>query len=649
MSPAEPPPLAVSAVGVPAARRPDAVRFVGLAVDVALFNAAILAGYALMPAHIATFVAGILVNYFLRIRPTLLARGKGSSLPLHASLAVASLAALLVRGGLLALFLEWHWPAELAIVPAALGGAAVTVAVRDLLLMPVVQSRSELIRRLTVIVLAYAIAVRLLCIAQVNLLPEEAYYWNYWQHPAIGYLDHPPMVAWLIGLGTSLFGDTEMGVRLGAFVSQIIASFFAYRLTRNLFGGTSALVALILMQILPFFFITGVLMTPDAPLMAAWAGCLCFLERALVAGRGRAWWGVGLCLGAGLVSKYTIGLLVPATLIFMLLDPKARGWLLRWEPYAAAAVALAIFYPVILWNEEHHWASFAFQTARRLAAPVRFALPRLLDSILLLLTPTGFASLLIALGRPGAEEPDEASRRALRFVRVFVLVPLAVFVVFSLRHDVKLDWTGSLWLAALPALAAWIAREGGARRVRAIVHAAWMPTGVVTLLLFGWILHYLTLGWPGIGYSKHLELLPVGWRQLGEEVNELAAEIQRDQESVPLVVGMDPYRLASEVAFYSPDPGVSVAETTSSYLFGGTGLMYEQWLPVNKLRGRTLLLLAWDPRRLKSKGVQSRVSGWQPIKSLDLRRHGHLIRRLYYRVAYNYQPLPTVAGPGSLP
>lgn len=49
----------------------------------------------------------------------------------------------------------------------------------------------------------------------VVLIPEEAYYWMYSQYPALGYLDHPPMVAWLILAGTTLLGDVELGVRLG--------------------------------------------------------------------------------------------------------------------------------------------------------------------------------------------------------------------------------------------------------------------------------------------------------------------------------------------------------------------------------------------------------------------------------------------------
>ena len=59
-----------------------------------------------------------------------------------------------------------------------------------------------------------------------TLIPEEAYYWNYSQHLDFGYLDHPPMVAWLIWLGSKFAGDTEFAVRIGAFLELVDCSLF---------------------------------------------------------------------------------------------------------------------------------------------------------------------------------------------------------------------------------------------------------------------------------------------------------------------------------------------------------------------------------------------------------------------------------------
>src|ERR1700722_761245 len=77
-------------------------------------------------------------------------------------------------------------------------------------------------------VIAAAAALRLVYGDRVELLPEEAYYWNYARHLDIGYLDHPPMVAWLIALGTRLFGGAELGVRAGALCGGGVATFFTF-------------------------------------------------------------------------------------------------------------------------------------------------------------------------------------------------------------------------------------------------------------------------------------------------------------------------------------------------------------------------------------------------------------------------------------
>jgi dolichol-phosphate mannosyltransferase len=441
------------------------------------------------------------------------------------------------------------------------------------------------------------------------------------------------MVAWLIWLGTAAFGDTEFAVRIGALCCACVASLFAYRLTRSLFGEPSGVVALVLMQALPFFFLTGLLMTPDAPLTAAWAAALYFLERALVAGQSRAWLLAGSSIGLGLISKYTIAMLVPVALLFVILDRPSRRWLLRWEPYAALLIALVIFSPVIFWNAQHEWASFAFQTSRRLAESPRFALHKLLISALVLLTPTGVLTLAVS----GLTRSTEAARQWL-FLRLSVLLPLSVFVVFSLRHDVKIDWTGALWLAAVPALATAIVQFSTMNGFRGWVFRAWGPTAVCMLLLYGAGLHYLALGLPGVGYSTRLELVPVGWRDLGRQVSAMAQNIRRTTGKDPVIVGMDRYELASQLTFYAPDHAHSVRATTSRNLFGQNGLMYGRWASKLSVGDRPLILVAWDANDISDELTAGYAATLDPPKEATLTRDGTVIRNFRYRIAHGYDP-----------
>jgi dolichol-phosphate mannosyltransferase len=489
-------------------------------------------------------------------------------------------------------------------------------------------------------VLVLVLILRLIYAGGVELMPEEAYYWNYAQHPDIGYLDHPPMVGWLIAAGTFLLGDTGLGVRAAALCCGLVASLFTYRLTRELFDEPTAWAAVVLGQTLPFFFMTGFLMTPDAPLTAAWSGMLYYLYRALLKDRARAWWGVGVCLGLGLLSKYTIVLLGCAALVFMVIDSRSRRWFTRTEPYAAALVAALIFAPVIVWNARNDYASFAFQTSRRLADRPQFALFKLIGSVLVLLTPTGTIAAAVGLlhaERAADERKTETARgRARRLLQVATLAPLAVFTLFSLRHEVKLDWTGAPWVSALPMLAAGLTRPW--QRVGRHLARAWIATVIALLLLYGVGVVYLTVGLPGLGYGRHADLVPVGWRELGLKVGAIAADAAARSGTQPLIVGMDRYAIASELAFYLPDRSGAVARTTSGHLFGQVGLMYERWFPAVRQRGRPLLLVAWSPGELSDAVLTNRVERLDPLEHAVLTRGTQVVRPFYYRLAYGFLP-----------
>ena len=622
-------------------------------VDVIIFVAALGNGMQLTNAHLLSFGIAAVLNYFVNVRGQVAGAGRSGDARLHVHFLVVSLFAVSLRGAVLGLLTHvWGWPPQFAIVMAAIAAVLIVLPGYALALRTTTWKLGSGNESFAIALVIIAFLLRLIYITQIELLPEDSYYWNYSRHLDFGYLDHPPMVAWLIWLGTAVFGGSEFGVRVGALCCAGIASVFSYRLTRNLFGEASAIVAVVLLQVLPFFFLAGMLMTPDAPLTAAWAAALYFLERALVAGQGRAWLWAGVCLGLGLVSKYTVGMLVPVAFLFVVLDPPSRRWLLRWEPYAALIIALAIFAPVILWNAQHEWASFAFQTSRRLAETPRFALHKLIISMLVLLTPTGFFTLLVSRfsrGPAGAASTSDESpdvRRRWLFIRLTVLVPISVFVVFSLRHDVKIDWTGAPWLGAVPALAASIVwfGTGGVRGIRAWVHRAWGPTAVIMLLLYAAGLHYLALGLPGVGYSNHLELVPVGWRDLARQINALGDEIRRRTGQEPVIVGMDRYELASQLAFYMPDHARSVAETSSRNLFGQNGLMYGRWASSLEVGDRTLLLVAWDPHDLSDELTAAYVATLDPPREGMLSRHGTLIRNFHFRIARGLQSAPMVPG-----
>ncbi len=588
----------------------------GMIFDFLLFWVASSLRFPPGQAHVASFMPAVFLNFY----NAKAAFGGGQS---HLSprreraafFAVAG-AALFLRGGVLATAARsWEWPPLAAVTLAIAASAAVTYLGSAFFVFPVTSlRRNEKVYwgMVTVLVVSYAALLRLFYMGTMELIPQEAYYWNYAQHLDIGYLDHPPMVAWIIALFTGIFGHAEFFVRIGAFLSWVTAAFFIYGLAKNCFEKSVAWPALLLFSTIPFFFGIGMIMTPDAPLVAFWAGTLYFLERALLGEERSAWWGVGICAGLGLLSKYTIALLGAGTLLFMLVDPISRKKLSSVRPYLALLIAFAIFSPAIIWNAQHNWISFSFQGPRRLLGPTRFSLLDTVAYLLLLLSPTGVAAAVAAIS---PKTTASLGRRKFMFLTLTALFPVAVFTLFSLFREVKLNWTGPAWLSLIPIMA-WHMVSGEGRLV-AFLRRAWFPTVAVILLVFGFALHYATLGFPILAYPKNVPM--VGWEDLARQVEGLEDRWEKALGEEPLIVGMDKHKVTSELAFYRTKlfgkndfEREGVTYTAGPNLVGEESLIYKQWFPETKgLQGyaRAVLFVGRSPEGLPLQELTE--DGWR--------------------------------------
>jgi 4-amino-4-deoxy-L-arabinose transferase-like glycosyltransferase len=153
-------------------------------------------------------------------------------------------------------------------------------------------------------------AIRLLVAASVPLAPDEAYYWVWSRALAPGYFDHPPMVALWIRAGTSLVGETALGVRLLGPLSAAAASWLLFDAAQRLFPGQRAgPPAVLLLNGTLLLGVGTVIVTPDSPLLFFWTATLWAMVRLIDSGAGRWWLVAGVCGGLALDSKYTALLL----------------------------------------------------------------------------------------------------------------------------------------------------------------------------------------------------------------------------------------------------------------------------------------------------------------------------------------------------
>ncbi len=507
--------------------------------------------------------------------------------------------------------------------------------------------------------IVYGVLLRLLYLGLPELMEQEAYYWNYSNHFDMSYLDHPPMVSTLIWIGTTLFGTNEFGVRVAGFGCWFVAAYFVYRLSSRLFGCTGAIGAVALLSWLPFYYGTGMIMTPDAPLLAAWSALLYFLYRSLVDNKRSAWLGVGISLGLGMISKYTIVLLGPAIVCFMLFDRNGRRWFLRPEPYLAVCLALVIFSPVLIWNYQHDWASFFFQGEKRVVGRSLFTTHLLGGQILLILTPAGALAALYFLFKGNKfcktvvesvrSMADTGINRSYGFLLLMTVSPLLVFLIFSFSREVKLNWTAPLWLSVLPFLGYSAMSLYGTVKsgILKIIHWLWKPTLIILALLMSIAMHYVTLGLPGVPYPGVPFL--TGWSELARDIDRVVARVEQETGDRPVVVGMDKYQISSGLAFYRTKNGIGgppekrsrgIEETLGWHLFGWNSLMYSYWSKPEDFKRANIVVVGSSRNRVESPYFQKRVQREKPIFILHAKKDGQKVKEFYVRQLYDYRPRP---------
>ena len=134
----------------------------------------------------------------------------------------------------------------------------------------------------------------------------------------------------------------------------------------------------------------------------------------------------------------------------------------RWPPYAAAALALLVFSPVIVWNATHDWASFAFQGERgtvwNLDLGHFFAR---LGTTILWMFPWIWGAFVVAL-----MTTVRKWRTATPVERLLVCmsaVPLAAFTALSLVSPVMPHWPLYGYLPLVPLAGARLAEWSVAR------------------------------------------------------------------------------------------------------------------------------------------------------------------------------------------
>lgn len=316
------------------------------------------------------------------------------------------------------------------------------------------------------------------------LTADEAYYWLWSKHLALSYVDHPPMVA-LINFITTFGKESLFGIRLGAVLLCLLITFLIYLIAKELFSEKVALWSALLFNLIPHYLIIWLTMFVELPLALFWSASLYLLIKIVKTKISGLWLLLGIAIGLGCLSKYTMFLFWPCLGIFFWLSPENRFWLRRREPYLCLCLSLLFFLPVIYWNSQQGWVSFLFHggksTADRWA--INF-LPFVADQLV------HFTPFLIFLLFPVFKYSRQGNI-ATKLLFSFSYPVLLLFLLLALKIKVWAHWPSIGYIAALP-LAVNYLNETGRSLKRFLVGITCFSLLILAVLFFlspGILLH----------------------------------------------------------------------------------------------------------------------------------------------------------------
>ena len=217
----------------------------------------------------------------------------------------------------------------------------------------------------TLIVLAIAVVYRLILIGLYPMGPDEASYWTWSCRLDLGYVDHPPLVAYAIRLMTTIFGDTNWASRLLACALAAGSGWFLFQIGKTLFNSRVGFWAATLYTACPMFSMAGGIMLLPESILTFWMTLAILLaSRIVVDGNLKRFYVIGIVLGLALLTKYPGLLIVAALGLFAICSPRHRHWFPQKEPYVMAVTGLLFLTPVIIWNIQNDFAGLSFLAGR---------------------------------------------------------------------------------------------------------------------------------------------------------------------------------------------------------------------------------------------------------------------------------------------
>lgn len=360
---------------------------------------------------------------------------------------------------------------------------------------------------------------------------DEMYYVVAGQHPALGYVDQPPLTPLLSAASVALLGVSPTAIRLLPALEMALIVILTARIARDLGGSRRAQVVAAVTAALSGYLGAGHLDTTTDPDLLAWAIVLWLAVKLLAGGDRRLWLVLGVVTGIGLENKDTLLFLGAGLAVGLVL---ARRWDVVRSPWAwsAIGIALLLWAPNLAWQAANGWPQLTMaQAISSYAGENRAQFVPLLwlfsGPLLFPVSAVGLAWIL----RANAAAPWRAIGIAalVALVLVYVSGGKAYYVLGSVP----------VFMAAGAILAdRWLARGHHRLKLGSLAAAAALSGALIALLTLP-ILPVATFAQSGLAAAVPDTANEIGWPQFVATVEGVVAALPADEQAHAVILTND--------------------------------------------------------------------------------------------------------------
>ncbi len=491
------------------------------------------------------------------------------------------------------------------------------------------EEQTEKISLLAIFGVIFVFAFRILLLEKVPLTGDEAYYWLWGKHLALGYHDDPPMVGWLQAVFT-LFSNKILWIRLPSLISSTLAGLFLYLFAQDYFEDTKkAWLTLLFYLFMPILAISSVATFPDNPLFFCWTFTLWAAWKSL---RDERYWILtGAGIGLAILCKDTSFFLPVSLGLFFILNRKSRYWLTQKNFWKGVGAGFLVSLPFWIWNIQHKFENIFFQAHDHLGKTPLDPFHTFFNYVILeSLSVSPFLFVLFLIACISLVKKSLSGDSSSQFLLSFILPIQGFFLLSSFLTHAGIHW-------ALPGYFPLMVAAAGMTQFKklqkwGLACCLFFTVSLSSAIAFPQTTAKLVLPFravfQGIGIKRFLrgkdyeELL--GYKGFAEKADQL---FQKEENLAPTFMLTDSYDLSSVLRYYTGNQALT-------FLINGKGGQFARWDDFRKLKGENSLWFSLSPLSQNPLAEKALEKAFQRVgKQHEFVVHKEPVTRTFY---YNH-------------